>query len=316
MLAAYLDKHRDEPHTLDSLTAAVPGYAPAERDAHGRLVRGSPQWEALRRQLRRDLADLDEHFGVVVRFDESDQCWRLERPFLTAQERRALLAAAAVVDVEGVPDVTPPELGAVAGDEPTRAVVWVHARVVDLLDARRTGTPVAFHYRGEERRIAPYAIGMWRNRWYVVGAQEGRDGIRRFRLDRIEEPPGGGPAVRPAGPPGSYTVPDDFDARAALALDPNDWGTDPPVHAVVRVARDRLAPFQRELGGVVVRDDGTTADVELTVRHYASFRVRLTAFGTDARLLRPPALVDDLVDWLARIAEPGPTGPAAAEGGR
>jgi predicted DNA-binding transcriptional regulator YafY len=301
-LAAYLDRHKGEAHTLDGLTAAVPGYGSAPRDARGRLVRGTPEWEALRRRLRRDLADLDEHFGVVVRFDEPEQCWRLEPPFLTRRERDALLAAAAAVDVEGLPEPAPSDLGGAVDPSGSRAVVWVHARVVDLLEARRSGTPVAFAYRGRQRTFRPYALGMWRNRWYAAGAEDGAGGVRVFRLDRIEDDPGGGPAIRPAGPAGSYRVPDDFRADAALALDPNDWGTDPPVTAQLEVARHRLPALQRELGGRVVREDAATALVELTVRHYTSFRVRVTAFGRDARLLGPPELVEDLVAWLAATA--------------
>jgi hypothetical protein len=53
------------------------------------------------------------------------------------------------------------------------------------------------------------------------------------------------------------------------------------------------------------------AVVVVTVRHRASFRVRLIAFGTDAMLLGPAELVEDLVAWLAPIAR-GATGTSGA----
>jgi predicted DNA-binding transcriptional regulator YafY len=303
-LAAYLDKHRSEAFTLGGLTTDVPGYSAAPRDERGDVVQSTPGWEALRKQLRRDLADLSEHFGIEVVYDEPTKRYRLAPPFLTKEERRALLAAAAVVDVEGIPDARAGELGGGVGDEHRRAVLWVHARVVDFLDARRTGTPVAFRYRGEDRTLDPYAIGVWRNTWYVAGWEHAVDGVRVFRLERIEEDPASAsPPVREAGEAKSFEVPADFSPGDVLRLDPNDWGDDPPLVARVRVTRDRLGGFQRELGGQVVEESDDAAIVELTVRHYASFRVRLTAFDGDACLLGPPELVDDVVAWLRAIAE-------------
>jgi predicted DNA-binding transcriptional regulator YafY len=302
-LAAYLDNHPSDTLTLGRITSDVPGYSDAPRDERGDLETGTPGWEALRKQLRRDLADLSEHFGIEVDYVEQAKRYRLAPPFLTKEERRALLAAVAIVDVEGIPDARAGELGGGVGAEHRRAVLWVHARVVDFLDARRTGTPVAFRYRGEDRVLDPYAIGVWRNNWYVAGREHAVDDVRNFRLERIDEDPEGGAPVRPAGDTQSFAVPDDFSPGDVLRLDPNDWGDDPPLVARVRVTRDRLGGFQRELGGQVVEESDDTAIVELTVRHYASFRVRVTAFDGDACLLGPPELVADVTAWLRAIAE-------------
>jgi predicted DNA-binding transcriptional regulator YafY len=146
----------------------------------------------------------------------------------------------------------------------------------------------------------PYAVGVWRNRWYVVGCEHGTDGLRLFRLDRIEDRDGA--PVRDAGGAEPFVVPDDFDAPSALRLDPNDWGTDPPLDARIRVENDRLPAFQAELGGRVIEQHDDNAVVEVAVRHRASFRVRLIAFEDAARLLDPSELVDDLTTWLRAVA--------------
>jgi predicted DNA-binding transcriptional regulator YafY len=66
-----------------------------------------------------------------------------------------------------------------------------------------------------------------------------------------------------------------------------------------------LPAFQRDLGGVVVERNDDHAIVELSVRHRASFRVRVTAFGRDAVVLEPAELVDDIVGWLRATASGG-----------
>lgn len=308
-LAAYLAAHPTEDLTLSRIGADVPGYPETPRDEHGDVATGGPGWETLRKALRRDREDLRERFGIVVDYDTADHVWRLRPPFFTPEQRRALVAAAAVVDVEGLDDeLDAGELGTAVAEHSRRVVLQVHRRVLDFIEARRTRTPVTFRYRDRTRVFDPYAIGGWRNRWYVVGRDHEADELRRFRLDRIDDADVGTSdadrgVIRAAGDPGSYDVPDDFDAASALALDPNDWGRDPHVVAEIRVDADHLQALRRDLGGRVVRRDDGHAVVAVDVRHRDSFRVRLTALGMHARLVGPPALVADLRDWLARIAE-------------
>ena len=87
----------------------------------------------------------------------------------TATERAALIAAAAMVDVEGIgDDDLPGELGTAVSQDQALVVVRVHGRVVELRDAIADRRAVRFHYRGTERTVDPYVLGMWRNRWYLV----------------------------------------------------------------------------------------------------------------------------------------------------
>ena len=75
--------------------------------------------------------------------------------------------------------------------------------------------PVAFGYRKpaspvEQRHVQPWGV-VWRHaHWYLVGHDTDRGGTRVFRASRIEG------AVRREPTAGGYSVPDDFDAQAAI----------------------------------------------------------------------------------------------------
>jgi predicted DNA-binding transcriptional regulator YafY len=290
-LAAYVAT-RPEGVTKQDVLADVPGY------------KGLGE-SALEKKLGRDRDELHDALGIDIEYSETDHTYRLRGAIFTANERAALIAAAAMVDVEGIgDDDLPGDLGTAVSQDQALVVVRVHGRVVELRDAIADRCAVAFHYRGVERTVDPYVLGMWRNRWYLVGRDHGADAIRKYRLDRIE-PVDGRPVVAPTGAAGAFTIPDDLDAEAQLELDPNTWGTDDPLPARVWVDHDHAPQLLAEFAGEVVDDgpDGTVVAIE--VRDYESFIVRLLGFGTAVRLLDPPELVARLRGWLVTQAEVG-----------
>jgi predicted DNA-binding transcriptional regulator YafY len=299
-LAAFVRARPSADLTLGRMTLAVPGYPDAVRDEHGEILPKTAGWETVRKMLHRDLRDLEAQLGIVLTYDPERHRYNLEPPFFTDAERLALLSACATVDVEGMPSPAVGELGAAVDEQSRRAIVWVHRHVVTFQQSRRDRVAVRFSYRSKRRTLDPYAVGLRRNQWYVVGRDHEAGALRQFRLDRIDPEP----ALEVLET--AFAIPDDFDALSALRLDPNDWGSDPHAVARVKVSLARLPAFQRDLGGVVVERGDDAAIVELSVRHRASFRVRVTAFGGDAVLLEPTELVDDLVAWLRATASEGP----------
>jgi hypothetical protein len=284
------------PVTLTSVVDDVPGYATdAPRDDLGDIVADTTEWEAVRKKLQRDLTVLRDSWGISLDYDETDHSYRLAAPFFTAAERRALLVAAATVDVEGLPNTKPGELGAAIDDSGVSVILRLHALVAAFRVAISSRNRVSFEYDGRTRTVEPFALGMWRNKWYLAGCDATNSEFRRFRLDRIESP-----AI--AVDAGShYEIPDDFDPDTAFALDPNEWGTDPLLRARVRVSPDHMQAFVDELGGEVTRE-GDALFVELDVRHYDSFRTRLLAFGRNAVVESPPELVDRVRAHLVALA--------------
>ena len=199
--------------------------------------------------------------------------------------------------MRGLGEPDPDDIGGGVDDDGHRVFVTVPRRVLALCESIRSRTPAMFLYHGTERVLHAYALGEVNNRWYVTGLEQGSDETRIFRVDRIEG------QVQVVGGPGAYDIPDAFDAAAAIrGVDPFTWGSDPPVAARVLLDPDHAQGFLRDYGGAVVEsaDDGVVIEVE--VAHYDAFRRRLLAFGTRARVLAPPVLVDHVRSHLAAIA--------------
>ena len=285
--------------TLTDIVDDVPGYeSSAPRDEHGSLISEGPEWETVRKRLTRDISDLHEHWSIRLEYDDGEHYYRLAAPFLTVAERRALVAAAATVSIEGSPGAHPGDVGAAVDDSTALVVVRLHELVAELRDAIRARVAVSFRYEGRLRHVEPYALGMWRNRWYLAGRDQDADGLRRFRLDRIDAD--GSTAITRSTE--TYAIDPGFEHERAFDLDPNVWGPDPCVRARVRVGRDHVDAFLAELGGAVVETDTEHAFVELDVREYRSFRTRLLAFRGAAVVLEPPELVAVVRDHLAQLA--------------
>jgi len=297
-LAAYLDRAGHRGVTLDDITRDVAGYDhTAGRDETGTLIAEGNEWETLRKQVQRDVKDLRDAWGIDAQFDEADAVYRLRPPFFTSEERRALIAAAATVDVEGVEE-TPGHLAATVDDSMAQVVLRVHELVADLRDAIGARTAVRFGHEGRQRILEPYALGMWRTRWYVAGWDPEMEAMRRYRLDRIEHD---GPLER-VGEPGAFEVADWFDPRLAFDFDPNMWGRDPRVRARVRVERDWLPEVLAEFGAELDGTDDGEPVVAFDVRHHESTRNRLLFFRDHVRLLGPPELVTEIRAHLTALA--------------
>lgn len=286
-LARYLDE--TPVVTLTQIVDELEGYGATGTGSAG-----------LRKQLGRDLATLEASFGILVDYDPREAVYRLRPPFFTEDQRRALLAAAATVSVDGLDEAAPGEIGSALDDQGARIVVTVHRRVTELRDAIATRTAVRFRYHGSERTVDAYAIGAWRNHWYVVGREHESQRRNRYRLDRVEGPDDA-PAFTPVGAVGAYEIPEDLDATAELRMDPNAWGHDPPLTAEVEVEADHLGAFAAEFDPESI--EGAVASV--AVRHRIAFVMRLLGFRDHVRLLGPPELVEELRDWLAPQAEGG-----------
>ena len=153
------------------------------------------------------------------------------------------------------------------------------------------------------RTVDPYVLGMWRNRWYVVGRDHDADELRKFRLDRIdvvdgEDPGRHGPVAGRVRRCRTTSRP-----RPSCELDPNAWGTDEPLVAHVRVDHDHAPQLLGEFAGEVEHDDADGTVVTIEVRDHESFIIRLLGFGTAVSLLDPPELVARLRGWLVSQAE-------------
>ncbi len=172
-------------------------------------------------------------------------------------------------------------------------------------DAVLRRLPVRFEYRrpdAEEastRRVQPWTLASWHGRWYLNGYDLDRRAPRVFRLSRIIG------AVRPDGPPGSYTVPEDHRAHEMIR------GSAPVASAagtaVVRVRAGAGQVLRRRAGAAPQTAPDGWDVLEVPYPELEALAEELCGFGPDVVAQAPRELVEAVVRRL--------TGAAAAHGG-
>lgn len=303
LVAALLETTR--PLSAEELRTQVPGYP----DDAG---------PTFHRAFERDKEDLRE-LGVplvveaIPGTDPPRDGYRIPRdeyylpdPNLEPDELAALHLAVSTVQVgAGTDDEALWKLGGVIaadghsseaeGGAPV-ASLPTDARLPILFGAVADRRRVGFTHGGVDRVVDPYRLDFRRGRWYLTGFDHDRDGVRSYRLDRIE-----GEAVT-HDPAGAFERPDTIDAGAERQ--PWELGDDGPVEALVLVDADQAGAAVQLAGEEAVRarrDDGSV-ELALAVTNPVAFRSFVLTFLEDAEVLGPPALRDELIAWLEGLA--------------
>jgi predicted DNA-binding transcriptional regulator YafY len=158
---------------------------------------------------------------------------------------------------------------------------------------------VRFGYRGEERTVDPWRLSFHRGHWYLAGMDHGRGEERLFRLDRVDG------EVEVVGDAGGFERP-----ALSYAVPAPAWRLGDEEQVVVRfwVDAERAAWARSELGAtaeVEERPDGSVV-AEVPVTNRDAFRSFVLGYLDHAEILGPPAVRDDMVAWLERMADDGP----------
>ena len=169
-------------------------------------------------------------------------------------------------------------------DDPNLAVVF------DALSEHRS---ISFRYHGTDREVTPGGLGFQQGRWYVSGWDEGAEGQRTYRLDRVEGP------VR-LGQPAELAH---ADARALEPIRPWTVGDAERFTARLSVAPSAVAAVLADTGEEVVvgrePDGRTRCAVEVTNRQ--GFRSWILGFGDDVEVTGPADVRAEIIDWLHRV---------------
>jgi predicted DNA-binding transcriptional regulator YafY len=163
---------------------------------------------------------------------------------------------------------------------------------------------VRFTYRQEDRLVDPWRLSYRRGQWYLAGLDHTRGEERLFRLDRIAG------VLRVEGPPGAFARPA---PDAAGPAPPWRFGDEEEIRAELLVDADQVQWAVDALGADAIstrRPDGSVV-FEVGVTDVAAFRSFVLGFLDHAEILGPPDLRHDMVEWLARLAQPA----AAPAGG-
>jgi len=287
------------PVTADEIRQTVAGY-------------GQEGDEAFRRTFERD-KDLLRSLGIPLRLAFTDR-WEVEQgylvpmedyalddPGLTDEERTALWLAAQVVRIGGLAS-EPAALFKLGGapsagsGEPVGADLGAASADLPLLFAAATeAREVAFRYLGRRRRVRPYGLVHRRGHWYLVGPQAKEEGVRTFRVDRLEE-------LQLGSRPQAFSRPAGF--RAADAVPDAPWeageaGTQVTVRFDAEVAW--WARRQLTAAATVVEEPGGSLLVHLPVAAVEAFIGWMIGFEDAAEVLEPAEVRERFLGHLGAL---------------
>ena len=152
---------------------------------------------------------------------------------------------------------------------------------------------ITIHYRkaadpeSSSRVICPYGLIFSSGSWYAVAHCERSEGLRVFRLDRIER-------VEPAE--GGFEQPDDF-VFDSVIRDGRVFHTEDPVETAAIRYSPRIARWIAEREGTALAEDGSLViehplgDDEWVIRH-------VLQYGPDAEIVEPADLRGEVVERL------------------
>jgi len=175
-----------------------------------------------------------------------------------------------------------PSIGA---REPAFASIW--SATIDRATIR-------FSYRGQPRRVQPWAMTYRRGNWYLLGHDVDKQAPRMFKVSRVDA------AADRVGRVGGYRVPD-LDLEAAWAsLEPRR----PDTEAVLAIRAGR-APDLRRRGRPVDAKQDVPAGYEPFAVSYAraaDMVGEICAHGADVLVLAPQHLRKSVITELTATA--------------
>jgi predicted DNA-binding transcriptional regulator YafY len=222
----------------------------------------------------------------------------------TNEERHALQLALAAVHIDAAwADRARLKLGLEVAEGETLSQAHLPVNSVALpvvTEAAQSAKEISFSYRGETRRLHPYGVLGRGGYWYVVGADQIRNAIRSFRVDRIE----GKVKIVDV----TFERPQGFDIQAAVATDTEMLGEGAePTMAHVLIDAALVPSVLREFGNQSVienRDDGSVV-VEVPCGNEGPFRSWLLGLVEHAEVLSPSDVRAGIKDWLQNMQKGG-----------
>lgn len=148
------------------------------------------------------------------------------------------------------------------------------------------------------RRVEPHHLITWRQRWYLVAWDLGREDWRTFRVDRIQPRTPTGPGFTPRELPGGSVaafVTSRFRGNDGTAT---DWPCQGEV--VLHLPATRVAPFAQD--GVVEELGPHRCRLTLGSWSWNGLAAAIGRFDTDIDVIGPPRLAEAFADLATRCA--------------
>lgn len=185
--------------------------------------------------------------------------------------------------------------------KPERDPARNHVVVLGEALGRRRRVEFRYAKPGEtgatKRVVHPYGLGVADGDWHVAGFDEGRAGVRDFRVDRIR-----GKVTLADKIDGVYEVPEDFDVADVIGVE--EYRIPVGNEVEVTVELDEVATWLMErrrqgVGSLEKLDDGRGL-FRVGVRSEDGLYRWLAEFGHHARLVSPARMAES---YQARIAD-------------
>jgi len=168
-----------------------------------------------------------------------------------------------------------------------------HIAVLGEAVGRRRRVSFRYHTvdagRTDKRTVQPYGLGLVDGNWHLVGHDDDRDGLRRFRVDRIK-----GKVQVVDKKDDAYPVPADFDINDHVAQEEFDIGDGPGTTVTIEfddVATWLLQRRRRGSGTLEVQEDGR-GHLTFKVRNEEGLYRWVAEFGQRARIVKPAHMAE------------------------
>jgi len=173
---------------------------------------------------------------------------------------------------------------------PTLEVLRRAAREHRQVDMLYQGTTKS---EATKRQIDPYALVHRSGWWYLVGYCHLRQGLRTFRVDRIQN-------LELLSQ--TFQVPDDFEVHAYLE---NEFADQPIVHAKLRFTGDgaHIATSNRSIWDSLTENPDGSLDVILSAPDLPWLASMTMSFSTFVTVLDPPELREMVREWARAVVE-------------
>jgi predicted DNA-binding transcriptional regulator YafY len=314
------------PLSLREIASTVVGYPQGKEASRQAFERDKRALRELGIPISVEPLAGDEQLGYRI-YPEN---YYLPELLLSPDEEQALSFAVAAVQLGGAAgrDAVA-KLGA-TGEVPEPglphiAVLPSLPALGPLHQAVRDRALVSFCYRGRRREVEPYGLTFKFTAWYLVGRDRTASdpGLRRFRVDRLED----APVLRESG---AFELPAGFDlaeavrflpwqlgARSAGSRDDESEGCEPVEVEVTLVVDARLARSvvaTLGAGSVEAWESSGAVRLRIAVPEQRAFVDWVIGLGDTAEVLDPPELRGAVVRRLEElVARPRrATDPASA----
>lgn len=282
----------ERPLTMDEIYQSLPGLPVGESARRQAVERAKSALKSIGIPLRSEMTGAREP-GYIVRRED------LELDVdLTEDERSALSFTLGCLDPSTARFRTTAEkLGVLTGrSEGVHVEIAPSSLIPVILSAVELSQMVELSYRGQYRKLCPYGLLQKWGRWYLVATYPKHDGVRTFRLDRIES---------------TVSLVEEFFERdnsinlqEALPERPSEIEINEAES--VRVVADRYGEAELrtafEVAGSSLRPGGLVA-LELSVVNTSALVEAVLPLGSHAIVEGPTVILDRVRSWLLACLE-------------